>query len=195
MVNSYILVNPHIEGAFDRKIKADNSREASNTFYKNLSEHFNNSVPSFHFTIQKGSSGDGKLYHFEVKETMKNKEVTFSINPMTIQNEDESVKRFKKNLSNFKAKFKQDGGKKKKHRKKDDSSSSSSSSDSDYLIKAKKSYSTSQPIYYWWYDPYLYNLDYLFVPTFYSYITPYVQLDTTSTAYWPSGPTTVKVGP
>jgi Sec-independent protein translocase protein TatA len=139
MVNSYILVNPHIEGAFDRKIKAENSREASNSFYKNLSEHFNNSVPSFHFTIQKGTSGNGKLYHFEVKESMKNKEVTFSINPMTIQNEDEAVKRFKKNLSNFKAKFKQDGGKKKKHskkHKKDDSSDSSSSSDS--LIKAKR---------------------------------------------------------
>ena len=44
MVNSYILVNPHIEGAFERKIKAQNSREASNSFYKSLSEHFNNKL-------------------------------------------------------------------------------------------------------------------------------------------------------
>jgi hypothetical protein len=102
MVNSYILVNPHIEGAFNRRIKAQNSREASNNFYKSLSEHFNNSVPTFHFTIQKGSSGNGKLYHFEVKESRKKKEVTFSINPLNIQNEDESVQRFKKNLANFK---------------------------------------------------------------------------------------------
>ena len=179
MVNSYVLVNPHIEGAFARKIKAENSRDASNTFYKSLSEHFNNSVPSFHFTIQKGSSGDGKLYHFEVKESRKKKEVTFSINPMTLTGEVESVKRFRKNLENFKSKFNQEGGKHKKHHKKrkDDDSSSSSDSDSDFYVKAKNSYNTTQPIYYWWYDPYLYGLDYLYVPTFYSYVTPYIELN------------------
>jgi hypothetical protein len=181
MVNSYVLVNPHIEGSFKRKIKAQNSREASNVFYKSLSEHFNNSVPTFHFTIQKGSSGDGKYFHFEVKESRKNKEVNFSINPMTIQGEQDTLQRFKKNLSNFKSKFSQDGGKHKKHHKKhdkdDDSSSSSDSSDSDFYIKAKKSYNTTQPIYYWWYDPYLYNIDYLYVPTFYSYVTPYIELN------------------
>ena len=176
MVNSYVLVNPHIEGAFNRKIKAENSREASNSFYKSLSEHFNNSVPSFHFTIQKGSSGGGKLYHFEVKETRKNKEVTFSINPMSLQAEEESVKRFKKNLENFKSKFSQDGGKHHKKHKEDDSSDSSDS-DSDFYVKAKNTYNTTQPIYYWWYDPYLYGLDYLYVPTFYSYVTPYIELN------------------
>jgi hypothetical protein len=180
MVNSYVLVNPHIEGAFERKLKAQNSREAANTFYKGLSEHFNNSIPTFHFTIQKGSSGDGKFYHFEVKESRKNKEVTFSINPLTIQGEQESIERFKKNLTNFKSKFGQAGGKHKKHHKKhkdDDSSSSSSSSDSDFYVKAKQTYNTTQPIYYWWYDPYLYNIDYLYVPTFYSYVTPYIELN------------------
>ena len=178
MVNSYVLVNPHIEGAFNRKIKAQNSREASNSFYKSLSEHFNNSVPAFHFSIQKGSSGNGKLYHFEVKESRKNKEVTFSINPMTLQGEQESVQRFKKNLENFKSKFSQEGGKHhKKHSKKHKDEDSSSSSDSDFYVKAKKTYNTTQPIYYWWYDPYLYGLDYLYVPTFYSYVTPFIELN------------------
>jgi translation initiation factor 6 (eIF-6) len=55
MVNSYVLVNPHIEGNFKSKIKARNSNEAANIFYKNLSEHFNNFVPKFNFSIQKGS--------------------------------------------------------------------------------------------------------------------------------------------
>ena len=41
MVNSYLLVNPHIEGKFKNKIKAKNSQEAASIFYKNLSEHFN----------------------------------------------------------------------------------------------------------------------------------------------------------
>jgi hypothetical protein len=187
MVNSYILVNPHIEGAFKRKIKATNSQEASNIFYKNLSEHFNNSVPSFNFSIHKGSSGNGKFYHFQVKESRKNKEVTFSINAITLQEEEKLIERFKKNLENFKSKFNQSGGKNKKHRKykkkNDDSSSSSSSdsssssSDSDVYIRAKNNYNSTQPIYYWWYDPYLYNIDYLYIPTFYSYVTPYIELN------------------
>ena len=42
MVNTYLLVNPHIEGNLKTKIKAKNSIEAANIFYKNLSEHFNN---------------------------------------------------------------------------------------------------------------------------------------------------------
>ena len=181
MVNSYILVNPHIEGAFKRKIKAPNSQEASNIFYKNLSEHFNNSVPSFNFTIQKGSSGEGKFYHFQVKESRKEKEVTFSINPITLQGEEKSIERFKKNLESFKSKFNQSGGKSKKHskHKKDDDSSSSSSSDSNVYIRARNSYNLTQPIYYWWYDPYLYNIDYLYIPTFYSYVTPYIELNLT----------------
>ncbi len=178
MVNSYILVNPHIEGAFKSKIKAPNSQEASNIFYKNLSEHFNNSVPSFNFTIQKGSSGNGKFYHFQVKESIKNKEVTFSINPITLQGEEKSIERFKKNLENFKSKFNQSGGKSKKHHKhRKDDDDSSSSSDSDVYIRAKNNYNLTQPIYYWWYDPYLYNMDYLYVPTFYSYVTPYIELN------------------
>lgn len=178
MVNSYVLVNPHIEGSFKSKIKAQNSQEAANMLYKSLSEHFNNSIPSFHFSVQKGSSGDGKLYHFEVKESIDNKEVTYSISPMTVQGEQQSVERFKKNLSNFKTKFTQGGGKK-KHKKhhKDKDSSDDSSSDSDFYLKAKKTYNVSQPIYYWWYDPYLYNIDYIYIPTFYSYLSPFIELN------------------
>jgi hypothetical protein len=127
------------------------------------------------------------LNHFEVKESRKNKEVTFSINPMTIQGEQESVQRFKKNLESFKSKFNQGGGKhSKKHSKKHDKddSSDSSSSDSDFYVKAKKTYNTTQPIYYWWYDPSLYGLDYLYVPTFYSYVTQYIELNLRNGRGW-----------
>ena len=41
---------------------------AARKLYKKLSEHFNNSVPKFYFTIQKGGSGKGKFSHFIVKE-------------------------------------------------------------------------------------------------------------------------------
>jgi len=182
MVNTYQLVNPHIEGKFNSKIKAKNSQEAANIFYKNLSEHFNNSVPKFHFSIQKGSSGDGKYYHFEVKEIREDNEVTFKINQMDIKGEDEALANFKQKLNNFKSKFNQDGGKKKgksKKSKKDSDSDSDSlfDSDDDIYRRVKSYVPTTQPIYYWWYDPYLYRLDSLYVPTFYSYVTPLIELN------------------
>lgn len=191
MVNTYMLVNPHIEGNFISKIKSKNSNEASNIFYKNLSEHFNNSVPHFHFTIQKGSSTNGKYYHFEVKENRTDNEVNFKVKQMDIAGDPESMKSFKTRLENFKAKFNQDGGKKdksrhksRKHHKKDNSDSSDSSDSSDldnssdkFYRRAKSYLPVNQPIYYWWYDPYIYNLNSLYIPTFYSYVTPYIELN------------------
>ena len=190
MVNTYILVNPHIEGNFNSKIKAKNSNEASNIFYKNLSEHFNNSVPLFHFTIQKGHSGGGKYFHFQVKENRTDDEVSFKVKKMDIAGDQGSMQSFKTRLDNFKAKFNQDGGKKDKSRRKSskyskrdkDSSESDDSSDwdnsSDNFYRRAKSYlPTNQPIYYWWYDPYVYNLNSLYIPTFYSYVTPYIELN------------------
>ena len=175
MVNSYVLVNPHIEGNFKSKIKAKNSNEAANLFYKSLSEHFNNSVPSFHFTVQKGSSGQGKYYHFEAREERNEDQVDFTVKSVQVSGEENALKRFNEKLSNFKAKFAQDGGKKDKSKKKDDSSDDESSSE-DFYKRAKSYMPTTQPIYYWWYDPFVYNLNSLYIPTFYSYVTPYIEL-------------------
>ena len=69
MVNSYVLINPVIKGSFKSMIKSNNSHEAAKTFYNNMSEHFNNNLPKFYFSIQKGKSGRGKVYHFEVRES------------------------------------------------------------------------------------------------------------------------------
>jgi len=181
MVNSYLLVNPHIEGNFSSKIKAKNSNEAANIFYKNLSEHFNNSVPKFHFTIQKGSSGEGKYYHFEVKESRTENEVSFKVKQLALSQESDSMESFKSRLENFKAKFNQDGGKKHKKSHKQDSDDSDSSdwdNSSDEFYRRARSYlPVNQPIYYWWYDPYVYRLDSIYIPTFYSYVTPYIELN------------------
>jgi hypothetical protein len=76
--------------------------------------------------------------------------------------------------------------KKKKNKKYKDTESSSSSessiddSDSDIFTetlykKAKRYTPISQPFYYWWYDALLYNTNSLFVPTFYPYVTPYIE--------------------
>lgn len=171
MVNKYHLVNPHIDGDFKSTVTAKNSLEAANKLYSKLSEHFNNSVPQFYFTIQKG----GKYSHFQVKESRNDNEVSFLIKSYTIENED-SIKQFKTKLDNYKNK--QDGGKKskksKKSKKHDDSDDSDdSSSSSDYYIRPNMS---SQPIYSWWYDPFLYNVNSVYIPTFYSYVTPIIEL-------------------
>ena len=39
---------------------------------------------------------------------------------------------------------------------------------------------TSQPISYLYYDPLIYNLDSVFVPTFFAYLSPYVEINTRS---------------
>jgi hypothetical protein len=181
MVNTYRLVNPHIEGKFNSKIKAKNSQEAANMFYNSLSEHFNNSVPKFYFSIQKGSSGDGKFYHFEVKEQRDEEEVTFKLKPLKIDGEESIMNTFMNKLDNFKAKFNQDGGKKHKKDKKnkhidDDSDDSIFDSSEEFYRRAKSYVPVTQPIYYWWYDPYIYSINSIYIPTFYSYVTPYIEL-------------------
>jgi hypothetical protein len=175
MSNTYVLVNPYIQGDFKSQIKAKNSAEAAQKLYKNLSEHFNNSVPKFYFTIQKGGSGSGKYYHFKVTESRNNKEVSFSLQPYTVPGVT-NMNAFNNKLSNFKNKFEQAGGKKgKKKSRRDDSDSESDSED---IYKTARSYTpvVTQPFYYWWYDPYVYNLDAFWIPTFYSYVTPYIEI-------------------
>lgn len=174
MTNSYVLVNPYIQGDFKNTIKAENSTIAAKMFYKNLSEHFNNAVPKFYFTIQKGNSGKGKYYHFQSKERRNNDEVSFTIKPYNMLNENMDL--FKERLSKFKNKI-QKGGKKHKKHSKHDSSSESDSSDSEEYIKNISTYTplVNQPIYYWWYDPYVYKLDSVFIPTFYAYVTPLIE--------------------
>ena len=195
MSHTYVLVNPLIKGKLKTNIKAKNSLNAAKTLYKSLSEHFNNNVPQFYFTIQKGSSGKGKYYHFEVKESRSAEDVSFQIEQFTSKVLDKTEKQFTKKLTQFNKKFdKQHGGnliggkKKRKSKSKskskkddddDDSSSSESSSDSDDYLTAYHSAPVYEyPIYHWWYDPYVYSLDYLYVPTFYSYLTPYLEIRT-----------------
>jgi hypothetical protein len=178
MVNSYVLVNPYIDGSFKSKVKARNSQEAAKMLYTGLSEHFNNSVPAFHFTVQKGTSSKGKMYHFKVSEQREDDTVNFSIKPLTLKNEDAINNEFKGRLDEFKNKLNQDGGKHKskrhsKHHDSSDSSDSDSDSSSDYYRQARQnSYVPSYPFNHWWYDPFVYRLDSVYMPTFYSYSTP-----------------------
>lgn len=211
MVNTYVLVNPYIEGSFEKSVKARNSIEAGKMLYSSLSEHFNNNVPKFLFTIQKGSSGQGKHYSFKVKENKKDNEINFSIEPHTIKNEESAYKGLQDKISQFKKKIQtQKGGAKAKKtkttktkkpkggskakkgkttKKKDDDEfldtddvfsdiDDELDDSSDNNTKRVQRYvpNTTFPIHHWYYDPYVYRLNSVFVPTFYSYVTPYIEL-------------------
>jgi len=98
---------------------------------------------------------------------------------LTVEGDEEVVNNFKTKLNNFKTKMNQDGGKKKtkKSHKRDDSDDSDfDDSSEDFYRRAKSYIPTAQPIYYWWYDPYLYRLDSVYIPTFYAYVRPYIEL-------------------
>jgi hypothetical protein len=184
MSNMYKLVNPYIQGDMKTSLKAKNSVTAAKALYKNLSEHFNNNIPKFYFTIQKGGSGTGKYYHFVVKEVKEDDEVKFNIEAYSPDGSELPVKKFESNLKEFKNKFEQAGGKAKKSKSKSKSKRSLDDSDSDFSDSSEEFYRRAQtyqpvvnaPLYYWWYDPQLYNLKSMFVPTFYPYVYPYIQL-------------------
>ena len=176
MANKYKLVNPYIKGEFETKLSAKNSIDAAKLFYKNLSEHFSNSVPTFYFTIQKGGSGKGKFLHFKVKETKKDNNVDYSIKPFDIKNEEKTMEAYVNNFNKFKGRY--NGGAKRKGSRKSSRRSSrkssrydDSSSDSDDFYRETKSYTpiVNTPIYYMYYDPLVYNVDSVFIPSFLSY--------------------------
>ena len=177
MSNLYRLVNPTIQGNMKTSIKSKNSATAARTLYKNLSEHFSNNIPKFHFTIQKGGSGKGKYYHFVVKEKKTNNdEVSFNIEPYTINNESQLIGEFESNLNEFKTKFEQAGGKVKKSSRKSkkysDEEDDFSDSDEEIYVNAQTYRPiVGSPMYYWWYDSKLYDLKSYYLPTFYPYLS------------------------
>ena len=196
MSDTYALVNPYIRGDLKNSFTGKNSLDAANKAYSKLSNYFNNNVPKFYFTIQKikntksiGKGRNNDYLHFKVVETKDGKSVQYKIVPHKMTGA--GIKEFKKKLSNVAISEKklevgseQQGGKRNKKTKKSKKSkkeSSSSSSDSDWFSdsedeKYKKEISF-QPIYHWWYDPYLYKLQKVYIPTFVPPLTPYVELD------------------
>ena len=197
MGNKYKLVNPYIKGEFETKIGAKNSVEAAKSFYKSLSEHFNNNVPKFYFTIQKGGSGKGKFYHFEVKEKKVNDSVDYTIKPFEIQGEEQAMSQYLENFEQFKGRY--NGGAKRKGSRKGSKKSSRRSSkrldddissESDDFYREAKSYVpvASSPFYYMYYDPLLYKVDSVFIPAYYAYVSSFSEINTrlgTMTVYNP----------
>jgi hypothetical protein len=180
---SYKLINPSIEGKLKTSFKAKYDLDAANKAWTAVSQYISNNVPKFAFTLE--NTKDGSLSHFIVKEKLNGKNASFNISKLKLDVDSKKEKEFKNRIA------KQAGGKKHhKEHKEDDSSSDSSSSSSDIQLLSPFSpfglntfgpnmtvYS-DLPISYWYYDPYYYNLDSLFIPTFVYPLTPYMEITT-----------------
>ena len=174
----YYLVNPVIVGSLNTKFSGKNNLDAANKAYSALSENFNNNIPEFYFTLQEVSSnktqiGGGKVSdykHFLVKETKKKNEVSYRLVEYNVKNNSKELKKFRTEIKKLDKKY-QFGGK----IKDDDFSSSSSDYDSDYYFpKLRRSTIISNPISYWYYDPYVFRIKRYFLPTYVAPLSPYV---------------------
>ena len=186
MTNTYKLVNPYIIGDTRKAVKAKNSYLAARQLYENLSEHFSNSIPNFNITIMKGKN---KYYSFNIKENRQGNEVKFSIQPIKIKNGKMKYKKLEEKINKLKKKTL--GGAKKKKSKKRKSKKRTIDDDSDdidsefYIDDDSENYyrrttnyvpTFGSPLDYIYYNPFFYDLDDIYIPTFYSYIHPLIHL-------------------
>lgn len=188
-MRKYKLVNPYLQGGISTVVESKNENDAAEQIWTNLSKCVVNIVPSFAFTIK--DTKNNKLYSYSVSEEQiggdKNKEVDYKIKPISIK--EESTKRLVKSINKFE-KIVNDSNSDSDNQKGGDKDKDDK--DDEYK-KLKKLYkkaklenyinSVQAPIYYWWYNPLCYNIDYIYIPTFAYPLAPYVQIDL-GTAWW-----------
>uniref|UniRef100_A0A6C0ECE0 Uncharacterized protein n=1 Tax=viral metagenome TaxID=1070528 RepID=A0A6C0ECE0_9ZZZZ len=178
------LINPYIIGQFNTEYDTKNALDAVKQFWSDLSPHLTNNVPNLVVTLQSG----GDLYHYSIKEKFNsNKTSTYSIQNVNVKLTDKQKDNLLEQISSLKGKEEniQSGGRKKRYESTkvklldDSSSSSSSDSDSDYY-DYKRYKRLSQPIGYWWYNPFVYKsiTTKIYTPTFNVPLTPYVAIAT-----------------
>jgi hypothetical protein len=160
----YILVNPRLPKS-NFKSSKKNSTEAAEQIWSQLSSNIKSHTPKFYFTIQE--AGSSKLSHFIIKESLDNDRVKYNLKEFKGKKIDEKT---------FLNELNQEGGK--KHKYKDDSSSSSSSSSSEvvFTFPAGKTHKDLQLLTYY---PTIYGVPNMFLPTFSSTYTPYLNIMTT----------------
>lgn len=184
-MSNYKLINPSIEGNITSSFSGTSQLDAAVDTWNSLSKYITNNVPRFAFTLE--NSGDGTLHHFLVKENLSGGgSANYKISEINVDMKASDIKSFKNRIANFKKSKAQEGGKKhKKHHHDDDDSSSSSTSSSEIFsaLKLYKQATRPVPIGYWWYDPLVYRLDSIYIPTFVAPLTPYIEVATIN--YYP----------
>jgi hypothetical protein len=173
-MSNFKLINPSLQGAIKTTVSAREPIDAAKQIWTNLSKYFANDVPTFAFTIENQSGGS--LYHFKVQETKNKREATFKIESIDSKLKPDDLKKFKAKVNEV---SKMNGGKK-HHKDEKEDDSSSSSSDAFDSLKLYKNFSkrTLLPISYWWYNPYIYDVTSVYIPTFIPTVVPYIQIET-----------------
>lgn len=167
----YKLINPYIEGELQTTFDASSPDTAAKKAWNTLSSVFTNDVPQFAFTLQAG----GKLHHYKVKETIKNNQVNFNmtrINNVTAQNE-QSLINGSKNAKAMAGGAARKGGKRKIPKDDDEDDDEHGLYN---RIKYHKMLNTFSPMSYMWYYPYIYDIPFVYMPTFVAPINPYVEI-------------------
>jgi len=175
----YYLVNPLIGGNIKTKFSGKNDIDAAKKAYDTLSEYFNNNVPEFHFTLQqitteKTQVGGGKITdykHFKTIENKKGSQVDFRLVPFKVTKNGSEMKNFREQIKKLDSKV-QLGG----HNKKYDDEDWIDDSDDEYFPRLSRNVVYSNPLSYWWYDPYVFRIQKYYVPTFVAPIAPYIQI-------------------
>lgn len=160
---TFRLINPNIKGSFTTSFKGGNQNEVAENVWIKMSKYFDNSIPKFAFTLQ--NEDTNKLYHFLVKESLgDNDNVNYKIKEISLKNQD-----------------KISGGKRERYKDLFDNDENDENDSSSPGYKFETRYPvwfTSQPIYYWLYDPYIYQLPSIYIPTFISSVRPYIEIKT-----------------
>lgn len=186
---NFQLVNPYIEGEFKSVVSGKNAHDAAQKAWSRLADNLTNNVPKFGFTLERVS--DKKLSHFVVKENISDGTVNYKLMEHEVDLSDKEIQGLRDQIESFR--HKQSGGKRRgrkgrKGRKDDSDSDSDSDSDVDLedssevysKVMRKKFVHMSQPIVYFWYNPLLYRLDRVYMPTFVTPLIPYVHIELSS---------------
>jgi|SaaInlStandDraft_3_1057020.scaffolds.fasta_scaffold06810_4 hypothetical protein len=167
-MQKFTLINPYIGDDFERTFKGKTSIDAAQSAWEGISEHIFD-IPEFFFTMSKGK----KLYHFKVSETIEgsveseddNADISYSIRSHDVKLTKEATSELWKQYSKMK---KQSGGKRKKDSETEDPLDDSSDSDDMYNRLHDQKYIVAHrpTIGYWSYDPIIYRVPKIYMPTF-----------------------------
>jgi hypothetical protein len=203
-MTEFTLINPHIEGKFQKLYRGETAFDAAKNTWDNLSKNFTNYVPEFAFTIERAK--DKKMFHYKVNESVSGDNVNYTIIQLDDNITDAQRKKFNDKLAAFKTKI-QRGGKDKadddddnddddddrksrkdrkrrdKHKRRrkvslleDEDEDESTTEDIYDLYLLNTSYLYDSPIAYFWYYPdfYSYATEYYILPTWIPSVSPSV---------------------
>jgi hypothetical protein len=182
----YKLVNPFILGKMNTIFTGKTQLEAATKSYNELSQYFNNDIPSFYFTMQKvtgknkiGGGKNNEYLHFKVTEKKFGKKVDFKIKEVQVTKNGKQMTSYKKSLKKFMSDHQQKGGKKYSYDDDDDDDDDDDEEVYRPRYRTSTDYVLTQPLTHYYYDPVIYSTvfaadTYWYTPTFVAPLSPYI---------------------